>query len=416
MITIQTLTIAMFLSSAAMADGPGMMANPMVNSRPGVASGPVSRTGTGNITIKLVNSCFGTNNRYVDNPLSPNSIITAFIPVSVTTGSSVVTTNFFVNYPGQIVTAAGAPSPDQGMAPSTYGATGKTVSGLTASLGGNIVQLTFPGRQLNVSIAADGTMSTNNTTQVSVDVGDLRFEETVDPNSCSDKTPVYGKLGYSIFRPTYACGDYMGKTGPVSANVTAKTISPDNSMVEIDVAFPGQTGFCGGYFSPLMLFFGKERPTFTGSSSFKLSNAARTYWVEKEAPGYFLAIDRNGNGLIDNAEELFGSQDSDTNGFEALKKLDSNHDGVIDSKDKMWSKLLLWRDKNGDGIAQPGELEPLSKRVVKISLKYKAVNKAYGSTAQARQVAEFWFKDGKKTGKGDVEDIWFAPDHTTKAK
>ena len=85
-------------------------------------------------------------------------------------------------------------------------------------------------------------------------------------------------------------------------------------------------------------------------------------------------------------------------------------DGVIDAKDKAWKSLYLWNDKNGDGISQPEELEPISKRVVKISLKYKGTQKAYGSTAQARQVGEFWFKGGKgKKSKGVVEDIWFSP-------
>lgn len=401
------------MTAPALADGPGMMANPMVSARPGVASGPVSRTATGDVTIKLVSSCFATNNRSVSNPLSPNSVIKATIPVTVTTGGVAKTTTFFVNFPGDIVTAAGTPTPDKEMDASAYGSDGN-VADLKASLGGNIVQLTFPGRQIDVNLAADGSETDVSKTHVSV--GKLSFYETVDPESCKDKTPVYGSLGYSTYHPTYACGNYMGKTGNLTAAINAVTIASDSSVVEIDAAFPGQTGFCGGYYSPLMLFFGKERPAFNGSSDFKLSNAGKTYWVEKDAPGYFLVLDRNGNGKIDDAEELFGSQDSETNGFEVLKKLDSNHDGVIDNKDKMWNKLMLWNDKNGDGIAQPDELEPLSKRVTKISLKYKAVNKAYGSTAQARQAAEFWYKDGKKTVKGEIEDIWFAPDHTTKAK
>jgi hypothetical protein len=406
----QVVTASLLLATPALADGPGMMANPMVSSRPGVASGPVSRTGTGNVTIKLVNSCFGTNNRSVSNPLSPNSTIKATIPITVTTGGTAVTTNFFVNFPGEIVTAAGAQSPDKDMDPATYGAD-KTVTGLKASIGGNIVQLSFPGRQLNVNLSSDGVENDTNTSQVTV--GALSFYETI--TDCSGG-PVYGSYGYSSYTPTYPCGAYMGKTGALTAAVNAVNIASDSSMVEIEAAFPGQTGFCGGYFSPLMLFFGKERPVFNGSSEFKLSSAGKTFWVEKDAPGFFLVLDRNGNGKIDDATELFGSQDSETNGFEELKKLDSNKDGVIDHKDKMWSKLMLWHDKNGDGISQPGELEPLSKRVTKISLKYKAVNKAYGSTAQARQVAEFWFKDGKKIVKGEIEDIWFAPDHEHRAK
>lgn len=47
------------------------------------------------------------------------------------------------------------------------------------------------------------------------------------------------------------------------------------------------------------------------------------------------------------------------NGFNALKFYDSNHDGLIDSKDVEWPKLLVWIDKNHDGISQPDELHHL---------------------------------------------------------
>jgi hypothetical protein len=83
-----------------------------------------------------------------------------------------------------------------------------------------------------------------------------------------------------------------------------------------------------------------------------------------------LALDRNGNGRIDNARELFGNataqppvtpeeDSSGPNGFLALAVFDSNRDGIIDKQDPIWPKLLLWIDTNHDGISQPGELHHL---------------------------------------------------------
>ncbi len=48
------------------------------------------------------------------------------------------------------------------------------------------------------------------------------------------------------------------------------------------------------------------------------------------------------------------------NGFESLKELDSNNDGIIDEKDKEFTNLLLWQDKNSNGISETDELIKLS--------------------------------------------------------
>ena len=60
-----------------------------------------------------------------------------------------------------------------------------------------------------------------------------------------------------------------------------------------------------------------------------------------------LAYDKNGNGIIDNGNELFGDNyiKSDgtkaSSGFDALSDLDSNNDGVINSSDEKFSELLV---------------------------------------------------------------------------
>jgi hypothetical protein len=390
----------------AFAGGNEMQVNPKVSANTGVAHGPVSTTKTGNITVELVNSCFGTNLRSVFNPLSPNSLVTANIPLVITKlGSAPAIHMLKVQFPGLIVTPEGMTNPTSETDPTMYSAT-PPIPGLKVSMSGNIVRAVFPGQQIQVSISEDGVETDTATTKV--DIGDATFDQKMI--DCNNTGPVYGSAGYSRTTPTYPCGAFMGKDGPLTVRMGKPYISSDYSNIAIYASFPGQTGFCGGFYSPLMLFFGKERPSFTGQSSFRLSAAGKTWWVEKDAPGYFLALDKNGNGKIDGKEELFGDQDTDENGFKELAKYDANHDGVIDAKDPIFKKLLLWNDKNGDGIAQPDELEPLSKRVTKISLKYHSAQTSYGQTARAREVGEFWFKDAKgKTQKGVIEDIWFAP-------
>jgi hypothetical protein len=55
---------------------------------------------------------------------------------------------------------------------------------------------------------------------------------------------------------------------------------------------------------------------------------------------YFIALDRNGNGTIDNGSELFGP--STGNGFTELKALDSDGNGWIDEADTAYASLKLW--------------------------------------------------------------------------
>jgi Ca2+-binding RTX toxin-like protein len=72
----------------------------------------------------------------------------------------------------------------------------------------------------------------------------------------------------------------------------------------------------------------------------------------------FLVRDLNANGTIDNGGELFGDQT--TNGFAALKTLDSNADGKITAADAAFSSLKIWQDLNKNGISETGELQTLT--------------------------------------------------------
>jgi hypothetical protein len=80
----------------------------------------------------------------------------------------------------------------------------------------------------------------------------------------------------------------------------------------------------------------------------------------------WLALDRNGNGLIDDGSELFGSGTSmpdgskALDGFAALRVLDINHDGVIDGRDGAFASLSVWVDANSNAKTDAGELRRLS--------------------------------------------------------
>lgn len=67
----------------------------------------------------------------------------------------------------------------------------------------------------------------------------------------------------------------------------------------------------------------------------------------------WLALDQNGNGKIDNGQELFGPQTG--NGFAELAALDDDGNGWIDENDAAFSALKLWRpDEDPKSLAESG--------------------------------------------------------------
>ncbi len=63
----------------------------------------------------------------------------------------------------------------------------------------------------------------------------------------------------------------------------------------------------------------------------------------------YLALDKNGDGTINDGSELFGT--SSGNGFADLAKYDEDGNGWIDENDAVWSKLKIWcKDKNGNDV------------------------------------------------------------------
>lgn len=78
----------------------------------------------------------------------------------------------------------------------------------------------------------------------------------------------------------------------------------------------------------------------------------------------FLAIDKNTDGKIDQAEELsfaLWTMDAADTDIEALKTIfDTNSDNVLDVSDNQFSQFRVWQDANGDGITDDGELKTLA--------------------------------------------------------
>jgi hypothetical protein len=79
----------------------------------------------------------------------------------------------------------------------------------------------------------------------------------------------------------------------------------------------------------------------------------RPAWVAGDDA--LLALDRDGNGAIDDGRELFGDQNGAADGFGELARFDVNGDGGIDAADPAFAKLkLLFADGRQDALADHG--------------------------------------------------------------
>jgi len=108
-------------------------------------------------------------------------------------------------------------------------------------------------------------------------------------------------------------------------------------------------------------------------------------------------------GKVTSIKELFGDYKA-KNGFEALRRLDSNRDRFIDEKDKKFGELRLWFDRNRNAIAENEEITNLEQwGVTRISLEYK---KPLRKGVVGKTLSSYYF-NVKGNAFRNIEDHYF---------
>ena len=137
-----------------------------------------------------------------------------------------------------------------------------------------------------------------------------------------------------------------------------------------------------------------------------------TPWVTNGSDVAFVALDVNGNGIIDSVHELFGDRTilpdgkERDNGFLALAYYDANQDGVIDLADPIFNQLFIWNDKNVDAKTDEGELRRVSDAGLK-QFSLQAIEKESNSDGRGNRAL---FSSTVMTSDGrllDVHDVYF---------
>jgi len=130
-----------------------------------------------------------------------------------------------------------------------------------------------------------------------------------------------------------------------------KTITVDINMhmSREFVSFMGISSNGGYPVDPLVINYGGTAASLMGEKflfDLTMDGNMDSLSVLAEGSG-FLAIDWNGDGIINDGSELFGPTTGC--GFSELRKYDSDGNGWIDANDEIFDKLVVWsRDKDGN--------------------------------------------------------------------
>lgn len=211
-------------------------------------------------------------------------------------------------------------------------------AGITSiSLERNILATPFSGAANIVSATAvftraDGTQG---------EVGDVGFGWVALPDETNTADP-----DGPIYRYDPITGQY----------ILVEEGEPDGEPEgETNIAPPIILDFDGDGKAPLEIAENKVRFDMNGDGI-----PDKTGWTEQGDA--FLALDRNGNGKIDDISEI--SFVSDLAGaqtdLEGLAAFDSNGDGKLSGDDMRFAEFRLWFDNNANGVTDAGELLSLA--------------------------------------------------------
>jgi len=156
---------------------------------------------------------------------------------------------------------------------------------------------------------------------------------------------------------------FMEEKETTAFSTTGTAVTADGNSISFDVTMEMSSNFTeSNEFCKLTQYQQiLTDPLVINLDSNPTSVSAKTFLFDIDADGDkdeisqlssgngYLALDKNGDGIINDGKELFGP--STSNGFAELTAYDSDDSGWIDEADPVYQKLRVWtKDENGKDL------------------------------------------------------------------
>ena len=159
---------------------------------------------------------------------------------------------------------------------------------------------------------------------------------------------------------------YQSETEETTFSTTGTVKTADGREITFDLSMTMSRSFEEAYFKsesffhpqsqsvlcdPLVINLNTDAANVTDQKFyFDLDADGELDEISTLAPGSgFLALDKNGDGIINDGSELFGTKSGD--GFADLAAYDSDGNGWIDENDPIFDKLRIWtKDASGKDV------------------------------------------------------------------
>lgn len=168
-----------------------------------------------------------------------------------------------------------------------------------------------------------------------------------------------GMTGFGSMGGSYSSMSYFSEEETTSFSTTGTVVTADGRSIDFNMDVYMSRAFTS--YAQKNLNFGAPRmtdPLVINLDSPIADVSDQKFYFDLDADGHeeyismlnagsgFLALDKNGDGKINDGSELFGTTSGD--GFADLAKYDSDGNGWIDENDPIFDSLMIWR-KNPDG-------------------------------------------------------------------
>lgn len=205
----------------------------------------------------------------------------------------------------------------------------------------------------------------------------------------------------------YYSMQYYSETEQTSFQTNGTVVTADGREIEFGLSFEMSRSFTSYYeenyefgtqfIDPLVINLDSNVASVSDQKfMFDIDSDGVLDRISKPNAGTgFLALDLNGDGIINDGSELFGTKSGD--GFSDLAAYDSDQNGWIDEADEIWSKLLIWsQDANGkDSLYGLGEKGVGAIYLGNVSTDY-SLNSPWDNTTNAaiRKTGIFLYENG----------------------